>query len=61
LADYQQALAECDRARAEGRRAVAAFGLDGLVALAQAEAVEIAARRAVTMATGWTWCSRRLG
>jgi len=52
LADYQGALAAWDRARAEGRRAgapplpqvllcqaVAAYGLDGLAALAQAEAV----------------------
>ena len=57
LADYQRALAAWDRARAEGRRAVApplpqvlmcqavvTYGLDGLAALAQAEAVVAAAR-----------------
>jgi len=61
LADYRRALAEWDRARAQGRRAVApplppvlmcramaAYGLDGLVALAQAEeAVALAARRSL--------------
>jgi hypothetical protein len=58
LSDYQRALAAWDRARAEGRRAVApplpqalmcqavvTYGLDGLTALAQAEAVVAVAAR----------------
>ncbi len=58
LADYRRALAAWDRARAEGCRAVApplpqvllcravaAFGLDGLAVLAQAEEVVAAAAR----------------